>query len=121
MISKQAITRAILEVYADSPKPTHEQALTAWWKNPRDSAGLRLTTEGFLVFNLVKIECHKFELPLGIDAKASTLLILDRKMTCPYYLTIGKKPEIYIYGGKQASLFALYGDMDKFLRSIARQ
>lgn len=121
MVSKIAVTRAVLEVCKGTHKPTLEEALAEWWKNPREDAGLRLTAEGFFIFGLVEIQVYKFPLPPGIHAKARTLLTLDRKMTCPYYLGIGKAPEIYIYGGKEASLFALYGDVEKFLRGIARQ
>lgn len=121
MISKQAITQAVLELCRGPHTPSLEEALKEWWKNPREDAGLRLTHEGFFVFSLAEIESYKFQLPASIHAKARTLLTLDRKMTCPYYLTQGKTPEIYIYGGKEASLFALYGDVEKFLRGIARQ
>ncbi len=121
MNSKHATTRAVLEVCQGTHKPSLEEALAEWWKNPREDAGLRLSVEGFFVFNLAEIESYKFQLPPGIHAKARTLLTLDRKMTCPYYLTQGKAPEIYIYGGKEAAMFALYGDVEKFLRGIARQ
>ncbi len=121
MLSKHTITCAVLDICVGERKPTLDQALADWWKNPREDAGLRLTAEGFFVFNLVEIEHYKFQLPPSIHAKASTLLTLDRKLTCPYYLTQGKAPEIYIYGSKEASLFALYGDVEKFLRGIARQ
>lgn len=121
MNSKKSITCAVLELCVGENKPTLDEALKQWWKNPREHAGLRLTTEGFFVFNLIEIESYKFSLPPDIHAKARTLLTLDRKMTCPYYLTQGKAPDIYIYGGKEASMFALYGDVEKFLRGIARQ
>lgn len=121
MLNKQTITQAILEVCEGEHKPDLDEAIKTWWKNPNPETGLRLTAEGFFVFNLAQIQHYKFQLPPGIHAKARTLLILDRKMTCPYYLTQGKAPEIYIYGGKEASLFALYGDVEKFLRGISRQ
>lgn len=121
MINKETITRAVLELCKGTHKPTLEEALQEWWKNPREDAGLRLSSEGFFIFNLAEIQHYKFQLPPGIHAKARTLLTLDRKMTCPYYLTQGKAPEIYIYGGREASMFALYGDVEKFLRGIARQ
>lgn len=121
MKTKEIITQAVLEVCRGTHKPSLEEALTEWWKNPKDGAGLRLTAEGFFVFSLAEIESYKFQLPPSIHARAGTLLTLDRKMTCPYYLTQGKAPEIYIYGSKEAAMFALYGDVEKFLRGIARQ
>ena len=120
MHNKQAITQAVLEIYKGTHKPTVDEAMAAWWKNPNPDAGMRLSAEGFFVFNLVEIESYKFQVPPGIHARSSTLLTLDRGMTCPYYLTQGKAPEIYIYSGQEATMFAMYGDVEKFLRGIAR-
>ena len=120
MYNKPQITQAVLELVAGNFKPTLDQALQQWWKDPRDTTGLRLSAEGFFVFGLAEIVNYKFAVPPGIHAKAATLLTLDRRMTCPYYLTQGKSPEIYIYGDSEATMFALYGDVEKFLRAIAR-
>lgn len=120
MYNKQTVTRAVLEICEGTHKPTVDDAMLSWWKNPDPAAGMRLSAEGFFVFGLAEIESYQFRVPPGIHAKAATLLTLDRRMTCPYYLTQGKAPEIYIYGGQEATMFALYGDVEKFLRAIAR-
>jgi hypothetical protein len=120
MHNKQKITQAVLEICLGPHKPTLDQAMLSWWKNPSPEAGMRLSAEGYLVFNLAEIVNYNFPVPPGIHAKAATLLTLDRRMTCPYYLTQGKSPEIYIYGDREATMFALYGDVEKFLRAIAR-
>jgi hypothetical protein len=119
MYNKPQITQAVLGLVTGEYKPTLDQALQQWWKDPRDETGLRLSAEGFFVFGLAEIANYRFAVPPGIHAKAATLLTLDRGMTCPYYLTQGKSPEIYIYGGQEATMFALYGDVEKFLRAIA--
>lgn len=120
MVSKSAVTATIIELLAEQPPPLLQQAMQDWWQNPKPSAGLRLTAQGFFVFCLVQIEHYCFALPPGIHSRARTLLTLDRKMTCPYYLTTKKDPEIYIFGAKEANMFALYGDVERFLRGIAR-
>ena len=119
MYNKQAVTQVVLEICKGTHKLTVDEAMLSWWKNPHPAAGMRLSAEGFFVFSLVEIESHKFQLPPSIHTKSRTLLTLDRGMTCPYYLTQGKAPEIYIYGGQEATMFALYGDVEKFLRGIA--
>jgi hypothetical protein len=119
MLNKPQITQAVLGLVTGEYKPTLDEAMATWWKNPSLDAGMRLSAEGFFVFSLAEIESHKFQLPPGIHARSSTLLTLDRGMTCPYYLTQGKSPEIHIYGGQEATMFALYGDVEKFLRGIA--
>ena len=120
MLNKPQITQAVLGLVTGEYRPTLDQALQQWWKDPRDETGLRLSAEGFFVFGLAEITNYRFAVPPGIHAKAATLLTLDRRMTCPYYLTQGKSPEIYIYGDSEATMFALYGDVEKFLRAIAR-
>ena len=92
MTLKQTITQAVLEICVGTHKPTLEEAVRTWWKNPNPGAGMRLSAEGFFVFNLVEIESYQFQLPPGIHARSRTLLTLDRGMTCPYYLTQGKAP-----------------------------
>ena len=120
MYNKQTVTQAVLEICKGPLKPSIDEAMATWWKNPNLDAGMRLSAEGFFVFSLAEIESYKFQLPPGIHARSSTLLTLDRGMTCPYYLTQGKAPEIHIYGGQEATMFALYGDVEKFLRGIGR-
>lgn len=120
MYNKLQITQAVLDLVTGEYRPTQDQALQQWWKDSREDSGLRLSAEGFFVFGLAEIAHHKFAIPPGIHAKAATLLTLDRRMTCPYYLTQGKSPEIYIYGDREAVQFALYGDVEKFLRAISR-
>jgi hypothetical protein len=120
MYNKQTVTRAVLEICEGTHKPTVDEAMATWWKNPNLDAGMRLSAEGFFVFNLVKIESYKFQLPPNIHVRSSTLLTLDRGMSWPYYLTQGKASEIHIYGGQEATMFALYGDVEKFLRGIGR-
>lgn len=119
-MQKLEITQAALGLVTGDFQPSLQQALQQWWKDPRDHTGLRLSAEGFLVFRLAEIVHYKFSVPQNIHSKPATLLTLDRRMTCPYYLTQGKTQEIYIYGDREATMFALYGDVEKFLRAIAR-
>jgi hypothetical protein len=48
------------------------------------------------------------------------LLTLDRKLTCPYYISLGKKPKLLLFGSREATMYSLYGDIDKFIKGIAR-
>lgn len=119
-MQKLKITQAILELAIGDFRPSLDQALHQWWKDPRDHTGLRLSDEGFFVFGLAEIIHYKFPVPHSIHVTAGTLLTLDRRMTCPYYLKHGKLSEIYLYGDREATMFALYGNVEKFLRAIAR-
>ena len=120
MFNKVTLTQQLLDRLLWDPKPTLEEAMWAWWKNPDEHAGLRLTTDGSFVFGLLEITRYEFEVPASLPAKPGQLLTLDRKLTCPYYITLGKKPNLVLYGSKEATMYALYGDIEKFLRGISR-
>lgn len=119
MFNKQEITKTIREQLVTEFRPTIEEAMREWWANP-NGPGLRLTPSGYFVFNLLKIESHSFNaLPKVLFP--GQLLTLDRKLTCPYYISVKKEPELILFGSKQAMIFALYGDFSKFLDYLKRQ
>ena len=98
------------ESYADV-----ESSMGAWWQDWRADKGLRLTAEGREVFDQLKYESYSFEIPNHIAIVARNLLILERKLTCPYYIKLGKRPVLTLYGSKEATLFALFNNPDKFM------
>lgn len=120
MLSKVQITNAVIDKMQGDDKPSLVEALSWWWQNPKEDSGLRLTTDGYFMFSLLEIESHKFEVPTSTLLVPAQLLTLDRHMTCPYYIQPGKKPVLIFYGSKEATMFALYGDIQKFLRGISR-
>lgn len=120
MLSKAQITLALIEKLPGDDKPSLDEALSWWWQNPKEDSGLRLSMDGYFMFNLHEIESHKFEVPPSTPLIPNQLLALDRHMTCPYYIQLGKKPVLIFYGSKEATMFALYGDIQKFLRGISR-
>ena len=86
----------------------------------RTDKGLRLTTEGRDLFDHLGYESHSFEIPNTIAIIPRNLLILERKLTCPYHIRLGKKPVLTLYGDKEATLFALFNDPDKFMALLAQ-
>ncbi len=116
MSDKLELTKKIREQLVAEFRPTVEEAMIEWWINP-SNPGLRLTPNGYFVFNLLKIESHIFpSLPKILFP--GNLLTLDRKLTCPYYISVGKSPELILFGSKEAMMFALYGDFDKWIKSL---
>lgn len=120
MLNKIALTQQLLDQLTWNIKPTLDEALQEWWKNPDSNAGLRLTAEGFFVFGVLEIEHYSFEVPASTPALPGQLLTLDRKLTCPYYLSLGKRPNLVLFGSKEAMMYSLYGDITRFLKGIAR-
>jgi len=119
MLNKIILTQQLIKQLHSDIALTLDEAMQEWWKNPDKDAGLRLTTEGFFVFSLLKIEHYEFDVPPSMPSIPGRLLTLDRKLTCPYYISLGKKPKLLLFGSKEATMYSLYGDIDKFLKGIS--
>jgi hypothetical protein len=120
MFSKQKITQKIIQGLPEDDRPTLDEALQSWWMNFRDGGGLRLTPAGFMAFGTCDLETYSFAVPANIVAIARHLLILDKKLDCPYYIKIGKNPQIVLFGSRQAVMLAMYNDLEKWLTYLDR-
>lgn len=121
MSIKQQITQHLLQQLPDSDRPSFDQALQTWWNNFHHSTGLRLTYEGYQAMLDCEFECYRFDVAADVFAMARNLLILDRKLHCPYYLKLDKKPQIVMFGSSAAMMLAMYGDFDQWLKFLLRQ
>ena len=117
---KQQYTEQLLESLPEDDRPTLEEALHAWWMNFRDGGGMRLTNAGYMTFGTCDLETYSFDVPPNLVAKPSYLLTLDKKLDCPYYIKIGKRPQIILFGSKQAVMLAMYGDLNKWVNFLNR-
>lgn len=117
---KQQYTARLLESLPEDDRPTLEEALQSWWMNFRDGGGMRLTNAGFMAFGTCDLETYSFAVPANIVAIARHLLTLDKKLDCPYYIKIGKNPQIVLFGSKQAVMLAMYGDLEKWMTFLNR-
>jgi|694.fasta_scaffold45796_6 hypothetical protein len=93
-------------------------AMQDWWKDIRPDSGLRLSPEGYNVFKQLGIESHGFDIPPGTTAHAGHLIALNKHLTHPYFIQLGKAPRLVFFNGQEASMFALYGDIVKFTRAL---
>ena len=78
MLNKISLTQQILDQLKWDIKPTLDQAMQEWWKNPDEHAGLRLTAEGFFVFSRLEIAHYEFDVPASMPAKPGQLLTLEK-------------------------------------------
>lgn len=115
MRDKLAITRALV---AQSDLWTVEAAMKHWWQDVRDDSGLRLTISGYDAFKFLTIDQHEFDFSRVLSP--SLLMTLNKKLDCPYYIKVGKTPKLIIFGSQQAIMYAMYGDLEKFLRYLNR-
>ena len=120
MLTKQQITEQILTGLPEDDRPSYDKACKSWWMNFRDGGGFRLTDAGYMALGTWDFETYAFAVPTNLVAIARHLLILDKKLDCPYYIKIGKNPKIILFGSKQAVMLAMYGDLEKFLKYLNR-
>ena len=120
MTTKQQYTARLLESLPEDDRPTLEEALQSWWMNFRDGGGMRLTNAGLMAFGTCDLKTYSFDVPPNLVAKPSHLLTLDKKLDCPYYIKIGKNPQIILFGSRQAMMLAMYNDLEKWLTFLNR-
>lgn len=120
MLTKQQITQQMLMGLQEDHRPTYDQAYKSWWMNFRAGGGMRLTNAGFTAFEMCDLETYSFEVPVSLVAKPSHLLTLDKKLDCPYYIKIGKRPQIVLFGSQQAVMLAMYNNLEKWLMFLTR-
>jgi hypothetical protein len=119
MFDKHQLTRRILDQLPPDDCPVFNEAYASWWMDSREGKGMRLTTAGYQAIATLDIEMYVFDTPLAAMLPRH-LLLLDRKLDCPYYLKTGKKPQITLFGSEHALMMTMYGDMDKFMRYLER-
>jgi hypothetical protein len=121
MFDKLQLTRQIIDQLPGDDCPVFDEAFAAWWMDSREGKGMRLTTAGYQAITTLDIAMYVFDTPLAIPALLpGHLLLLDRKLDCPYYLKIGKKQQITLFGSEQALMLTMYGDLGRFLRYLER-
>jgi len=120
MLDKHQLTQKILQGLPADDCPTFDQAFAGWWMDSRKGGGMRLTTAGYQAIATFDIEMYVFDIPVDTALLPRHLLLMDRKLDCPYYLKTGKKSQITLFGSEQALMMTMYGDLNRFLRYLER-
>ena len=115
MPSKQQLTQALT---AQSELWTMDEAMQAWWQSPDN--GWRLTSVGFEAFEQYQLEHWDFETEVAVHAVPRILLTLDRRLTGPYYIKVGKRPKLCFFDSREATMYSLYGDINRFVLALSR-
>ena len=114
MTPRETLTRNVLDMLPNELKIPYDRALALWWVNPRLDGGFRLTIAGLEIFTHLDVENWKIELPA---INSYMLLELDRKLSSPYFLDTRKR-RLITFGGKEATLAMLYGDVKRWLTAL---
>lgn len=122
MPNKQEITQAVIQSLGTDTPWTLDLAMKSWWRNIRDQGGLQLSGIGYRVFrDLAQLESFEFDLDCTM-LNGANLIILDKKMTCPYVFirSRGQRAQIVMFGSREAMMATLYGDISRWVASLAR-
>jgi len=99
-----------------------QEIASTWWTNLRQQGGLRLTPHAYQVLrDELEIESYVFTVPAKV-LTPKNLLRLDQKLRTPYFLERNRtQTNIVLFGGDQAIMASLYGDIAQWLQSLDRQ
>lgn len=118
MLSKAQYTLQIYHQLGEHAPETVEVAMTTWWQDHRGQSGFRLSDIGYVAFVTAGIQSYEFELR-DQQIRPVTFVTLNRKMQSPYYLVIQRRgSRIIMFGSHEATMFALYGNIDRFVRAL---
>ena len=121
---KSRITEAVMNLIKDKhPDLTVERAKKLFWQNIRDTGGLGLSYDGYMAFKIAELESWEF--PVSAVTKHGTLslmsyaVIIDRKLPCPWYITVTRKEKfITVYDSRVATMIMLHGDFGQYLETL---
>ena len=122
MWNKSYLTERILELVREQTDISVDQARREWWVNFRAGGGMRLTDRGYEIFSQVlDLEQWQFEIAEQVVVPRN-LILLDKKMTCPYYLRRHRRDHwLHMFGDREAMVATLYGDVERFLQNLSTQ
>lgn len=117
VLDKKQITHKILSILSpnyDQKKFLHVSK--SWWTNKREQGGLGLSYLGMQAFQDADIE--GYEVKTSSSYTSAFVLLLDRRMQCPYYVYPYHKKSLIVYDGRIAGLVQLYDTIESYLAVV---
>lgn len=121
---RTTITKKILAII----NPEHtvldlDTAMVTWWKNIRSTGGFGLTYAGSKAFEKAEIAFQEFdEGDSGYIGNMGLSLLLDSKMTTPYYFySDQRRQKIKIYDSRIAMLITLHESVGAYLKTLEQR
>lgn len=120
MKTRVEYTKHMLDALGTSAVLSLDDALIAWWINPHNPRGLRLTQSGFDVAVTVQLaEPRLFEIGNWQSVNGRILLDMERSITCPYSLrSLKTSVFLVLFGSPESMMLALYGNVRNWIKSL---
>ena len=118
MRDKRNLTEELIALLAEEDRVDLKFAMSSWWFNLRRNGGMRLTSVGYSALaNMLDLEHYAYSIDDPHVFNKQLILKLDRKMQMPYYIDAvkGIPKKIAFFGGKEAVMVNLYGNLEQFL------
>lgn len=118
MRDKRKLTEELIALLPDEQRIGVASALPSWWFNLRRNGGMRLTSTGYQTLaEDLQLEHYSYNIDDPHAFNKQLILKLDRKMQLPYYINAvkGVPKQIVFFGGKEAVMVNLYGNLKQFL------
>jgi hypothetical protein len=115
---KRKLTEELIALLPDEQQISVTSALPSWWFNLRRNGGMRLTSTGYQTLaEDLELEHYSYNIDDPHTFNKQLILKLDRKMQMPYYIDAvkGIPKRIVFFGGKEAVMVNLYGNLEQFL------
>ncbi len=119
MPTKQQLTRIVIDLLGNSSGCDFDSAMLLWWQDIRDHGGMRLTPSGHAQFQAAGLDSWHHAVD-GLVVSPTVLLALKQHLPMPYFLQLGKQSSITFYGSREATMLALYGDLDRFILALKK-
>lgn len=120
MPTRQEWTYLVLQQAGLCDQLTEHQANQLWWQDIRLQHGMRLTRAGYDAFVLANQPGYEFKLPVNFPIRGRHYLALSRRLADPFYLAVDRKSCLTLFGGTEATMYALYGDLNRFVDALIR-
>jgi len=115
---KRKLTEELIALLPEEDRIGLKFAMSAWWFNLRRNGGMRLTSVGYSALaDMLDLEHHAYSIDDPYTFDKHLILKLDRKMQMPYYIHAvkGIPKRIVFFGGREAVMVNLYGNLQQFL------
>lgn len=89
-----------------------------FWFDPRPRAGLRVTKLALEILNDNELKSYEFVVPRDLVRRPWSLLRLDRYLQYPYHVDSSAKAQLTFFSDRDAIMASLYGDVEKFIKSL---